>query len=220
MQIKEKSLGPDNPELAANHNNLGKILVQQGRLPEALVELHRALQILEKSAQPIRKISSWPTPPSGSRSGVKGTWTMRWARPGALALELETLGPDHDLVADAHANIANILFEQGKVEDALGELRRATAIHAKALGPENPRVAIDHSNLGSMLTAQNRTEEAAAEARQALAIQEKALGPDHPDTAITEGNIGELELKQRSYKQAVNTSATRSRSSRRGLPIR
>ena len=88
------------------------------------------------------------------------------------------MGPEHPDVATSRNNIANVLFEQGKYDQALAEYRRALAIGEKALGPDHPDVAKSHNNIGEILDAQGKHSEAVQHLSRALLILEaKARRP-------------------------------------------
>src|SRR5262249_53900983 len=49
LEIREKTLGPDHPDVAIGLNNLAELYRAQGRLPDAEALFKRALEISEKS---------------------------------------------------------------------------------------------------------------------------------------------------------------------------
>ncbi len=49
LEIREKALGPDHPDVANSLNNLASLYDEQGRYGEAEPLLKRALTILEKA---------------------------------------------------------------------------------------------------------------------------------------------------------------------------
>ena len=89
-------------------------------------------------------------------------------------------------------NLAQLLQDTNRLEEAEPLMRRALAIDEKSYGPEHPNVAIRLNNLAQLLQATNRLEEAEPLMRRALAIDEKSYGPEHPDVARDLNNLAQL----------------------------
>ena len=77
--------------------------------------------------------------------------------------------------AKNHYNLANVLAEQGLIDEAILHYRRATAL--------NPSLAQAHFNLGNVLRGKGQIDEAIAELREAVRAQ-----PDHADAHVNLGN--------------------------------
>ncbi len=71
-------------------------------------------------------------------------------------------------------NLGNVLWQQGKLEEAEASYRRALDLH--------PNLASAHNNLGTVLLERNKLDEAVASYRQALIIE--------PDYADALNNLG------------------------------
>jgi tetratricopeptide (TPR) repeat protein len=89
-------------------------------------------------------------------------------------------------------NLALLLKDTNRLEEAEPLMRRALAIDEKSYGPEHPKVAIDLNNLAALLQDTNRLAEAEPLMRRALAIDEKSYGPEHPKVAIRLNNLAQL----------------------------
>ncbi len=171
LAIREKSLGPDHPDVATSLNNLAELLKLKGRLLT------------------IRKLFI-NSPPHQTKHLVYVTAEPLLNR--ALDIREKALGPDHPDVATSLNNIAELytLIEDKKV-NALQLHERALAIREKALGPNHLDVATSLYNLARIIiydkdrTPLERIEKAINYYKGALGIQEKALGPDHPDVVIS-----------------------------------
>ena len=83
--------------------------------------------------------------------------------------------------ATALNELAQLLQDQGKLDEAAPLMRQALAIFKKVHGEEHPNVANTLHNLALLLRNQDPdSAEAARLGKQALAIAEKTLDPDHP----------------------------------------
>jgi hypothetical protein len=80
------------------------------------------------------------------------------------------LGPDHPDVAMTLNNLAVLLHEQGRSQEADAPSQKALAIFEKALGPSHPKVVLALSNRALLLRSLGREAEAEQlEARAASA---------------------------------------------------
>jgi Tfp pilus assembly protein PilF/2-polyprenyl-3-methyl-5-hydroxy-6-metoxy-1,4-benzoquinol methylase len=93
--------------------------------------------------------------------------------------------PDH---CEARINLGNVLYSQGKFDDAIIEYQRAIQI--------SPNHAVAHSNLGNLLAAVGKNDEAAAAFQAAIAL--------NPNLFIAFYGLGNLRLTQRLYDKAAN----------------
>ena len=178
LAIREKALGPDNPDVSDSLDNLAAFYEAQGRFADAESLYKRALAIREKALGPdnlavagtLSKLAAFYEA-QGRFADAKSLYKR------ALAIREKALGPDNPDVSDSLDNLAAFYEAQGRFADAKSLYKRALAIREKALGPENHAVAESLTNLAALYKAQNRYGEAELFYKRALAIREKALGP-------------------------------------------
>lgn len=84
-----------------------------------------------------------------------------------------------ETIAMTRGNLASLLAETGRIEDAIAEGTRAVATMEAALGREHPRVAARLINLAALYCRAHRWAEAEEPARRAHDIVVKCLGPEH-----------------------------------------
>ncbi len=113
---------------------------------------------------------------------------------GALP-DLERLfGPDHPLVASAHADVAADLVFLGDAAGVLTELETALAIAERAYGPDELEAATYRTALADALRNVGRYEDAVAMLRATREILVTHLGPDDALVAGSmESEAGALE---------------------------
>jgi CHAT domain-containing protein/tetratricopeptide (TPR) repeat protein len=193
LAIREHSLGPKHPEVAATLNNLAVLLDFTGRYGEAEPLARRALSIRERVLGPEH-----PDVATSLNDLAELLHQMdRYddAEPlyrRALSVRERALGPEHPDVATSLNALAVFLKDTGRYGEAEPLARRALAIRERALGPEHPNVAISLNDLAVILTNTGRYGEAESLYRRALAIDEHALGPDHHAVAGILGNLARL----------------------------
>jgi Tfp pilus assembly protein PilF len=129
------------------HNNLGAVLIEQGRFVEAIPHFTKALQIRPEDVKAHINLAV-----SLANLGDLQRAVDHYTK----ALELD---PHH---AGAHNNLGNALLLQGRVDEAEAEFSRALEI--------NGDYAEAHNNLGVVLARQGRFTEAIEHFRQALRV--------------------------------------------------
>lgn len=129
------------------HNNLGAVLIEQGRFVEAIPHFTKALQIRPEDVKAQINLAV-----SLANLGDLQRAVDHYTK----ALELD---PHH---AGAHNNLGNVLLLQGRVDEAEAEFSRALEI--------NGDYAEAHNNLGVVLAREGRFTEAIEHFNQALRV--------------------------------------------------
>jgi tetratricopeptide (TPR) repeat protein len=109
-----------------------------------------------------------------------------------LEEEEKRLGPDHPRVATALNNLAQLLHDTNRLNEAEPLMRRALEIDEASYGPQHPEVASMLNNLATLLHATNRLGEAEPLMRRALEIDEVSFGPQHPRVAVCLNILAQL----------------------------
>ena len=99
----------------------------------------------------------------------------------ALELLLAAVGPEHLAVAGLWNNLGMGLRKQGRLEEALGALRRAEEIDRTILGDASLRRGIRLLNLGNLYRKIGRPHEAIEACTLALGMTLELRGEDHPN---------------------------------------
>ncbi|HEX4567250.1 MAG TPA: tetratricopeptide repeat protein [Vicinamibacterales bacterium] len=139
-----------NPRLATAHADLGTVLLAQGNRGAALDHLRRAASLAPRDAKIVFNLGNALSVPSPAAAA------SQYAR----ALEI------NPSFADAHVNLGNLLFRQGRLAEALPHFARGAALQ--------PGSAVVLTDYGSALAAAGRYGEALVQIRAAL-----ALNPDY-----------------------------------------
>ena len=112
----------------------------------------------------------------------------------ALKVATAALGPDNSETAVSLTNLADLLREVGRFEEAEPLYREALAIYEAALGRRHAETAIAMNNLAALLMTTGRYQEAEPLMREVLDINREVLGPEHPENATTESNLAQVML--------------------------
>jgi tetratricopeptide (TPR) repeat protein len=203
LHIREKSLGPDHPDVANSLNNLAELYRKQGKFDKANPLFQRALKIREKTLGPDHP--SVANSLNNLAELYRNQGKYEKAEPlfrQALKINEQALGPEHPDVANSLNNLAVLFRDQGKFDKAEPLFQRALKIREKGLGPDHPSVANSLNNLAELYWDQGNYGKAEPLLHRALKIYEKALGPDHPTLAIKLNNLAKLNYLQRKYTKA------------------
>lgn len=181
IEITEKALGPDHPDLAISLNTLATLLRHMGHYEEALPLIKHAIEIGEKALGPDHpNLAVWLNNLANLHrdQGRYDEALPLFER--AMAITEKTLGPEHPNLAKWLNNLANLHRDQGHYDEALPLYQRAIEIGEEALGPDHPDLAIWLNNLAKLHHDQGSYDEALPLYKRSLAILEVKLPADHP----------------------------------------
>jgi tetratricopeptide (TPR) repeat protein len=193
LDIRQKTLGADHPDVASSHNNIGMVLRGQGEYNKALEAYQQCLEIRLKS------LGADHTDVASSYNNIGVVWNNKGEYDKALEfyqqcldIELKTLGAEHPSVATSYNNIGLVWKTKGEYDKALKFYQQCMDIELKTLGAEHPSVATPYNNIGLVWKTKGEYDKALEFYQQCLDIQLKSFGPEHLDVASTKSNIDEV----------------------------
>jgi tetratricopeptide (TPR) repeat protein len=173
-------------------------------------------QLLDEGAGRLETAFEGEPDTGAEVAGVLGSLYQRIgafdkARPlleGARGHLLARHGPDHAESVAASARLAQLLHEQGEVQEAEALARDAVASARTIFGPRTPELAERLGDLGSMLNANSKSEEAAALHREALAIHRSladsaAIAADLNALGLALDRLGEYDEALRIMEESL-----------------
>ena len=211
LAIRAASLPADDPAVAAARATLGMVHVHQGKLDTALDELAAALASLE-ATEPANSLLL-----ARVRSDYSNVlfWKGRSKESEPLERQVwETyaaaLGPGNLQTAIHQRNLAVVLDDLDRVDEAESAYRASQTVIEQLLGNDHPNTAASYLNLAVLLDMRRgKYEEAEELYRRALAIRRAKLGDNHAVTgqslqlyALFLLNRGRLEESERHYREA------------------
>jgi CHAT domain-containing protein len=203
LEIHERVLEPDHPDVAAPINGLAILYYYEGEYVKAESLHRRALSIRENALGPNHPDVATSLNGLANLYWYKGDYAK--AEPlhrRALSIRENALGPNHPSVAISLNNLALLYHSTGEYATAETLQRRALSIKDKALGPEHPSVAESLNNLGHLYREMGENAKAEPLQRRALSIWEKALGPEHPNVAESLNNLASLHRNIGNYSKS------------------
>ena len=114
----------------------------------------------------------------------------------------ELHGSEHPDTLTSMNNLASVLSDQGKYEQAEEMHQQELAISERVLGREHPGTLTSMNNLASVMSRQGKYEQAEEINQQKLALSERVLGREHPSTLTSMNNLASVLSNQGKYEQA------------------
>ncbi|MBX7221615.1 MAG: CHAT domain-containing protein [Blastocatellia bacterium] len=203
LELRERLVGPDHPEVAATLNLLAVLAQNQGDFAGAEMYYQRSLAIREK----VLGSKDYETGQSLNNLGIFYWEKTDYARAEplfqqALAIYEAALGADDVLVASVLNNLGLMYTNKGDFEKAEPILQRAVALWEKATGPAQGNTAFALNNLSELYQARKEFAQAEAALQWAVSIWEKTLGLNHPALAQGYVNLAKLYKTRKDYAKA------------------
>ncbi|HEX7958962.1 MAG TPA: CHAT domain-containing tetratricopeptide repeat protein [Terriglobales bacterium] len=203
LEIREKIIGPDHPDIAFTLTLEANIAYYKSELAKAEKLFERAIAMLETTIGPECPQVATRLNNLASVYQVKSELIKAEAlHKRALRIREQSLSPEHPDIAQSLNNLANVYSDLGDSQSAEPLYRRAIAINEKILGPDHINLSYPLQNLGQALIDRSEYEQAEPLLLRALAIREKNLGSDHPTVAVIVHNLAELYKDEGAYARA------------------
>ncbi len=193
LEIRQRHLGPEHPDVAESQAHLANLYLQLGRFDAAA-------PLYESSIQVRRKLDE----ADGLELAkcLNGLGIVRWNRGEyeaaeatyleALQLREQALGPRHPEVATSLDNLAIVYKDQARFAEAEPLYQRSLEIREEVFGPGHHRVAVSLNNLGVLYSDQRRFSDAEPLHERAIAIWEQAFSTEHHTVGVALVNLANV----------------------------
>lgn len=195
LELREKHLGPDHPDVALALTACADILLLGNDDKRSEPLLQRALAIYEKAFGPEHPDIVVPLTLQAGIEMARDHDAEADAliqRALAIAKKAERL----DLLIHVTNLLAIRATERGELAKALAYKLDILAMREKLLGPDHPDLMISYGQLGSTYSNMRDYENGERMFRRAVEIGEKSLGPNHPAVATNLSNLAFACTKQ------------------------
>jgi formylglycine-generating enzyme required for sulfatase activity/tetratricopeptide (TPR) repeat protein len=192
LEIDERSLGPDHPDVATDLYNLAFVIHMDSYRDDRVQPLYKlSLAIREKALGPDHPDVGTILIRLAEIHNLNAEWAQAVALyERALTIREKELGPEHLDVAAILVKLGQIHFWQNELIQAEPFYLRALAIYERAYGHEHVHPEFLHK-LGFLRRSQGRYAEAEAFHKRALVKSEMA-GANHPSVADSLGKLAAL----------------------------
>ncbi|HVH70288.1 MAG TPA: tetratricopeptide repeat protein, partial [Candidatus Dormibacteraeota bacterium] len=206
LELSEKALGQDNPEIAATLNFAGSICTAKGDYRRAETLYQQALTINEKAFGRSHLATAEVLDNLAINLSAQARYTdAENLAKEALAIREKTLGADHFLVAASLGTLAEIYLAKTDYQNAEVFAERAEEIAAKSYGPDDLAYSDFVSRLGRAHLRQGNYSRAEEVILQALHARETLAGKETLPVANSLTDLGALYLMKRDNVKCEQT---------------
>ncbi len=197
-ELRKKTLGEDNADVASTALSLGNSIRLREQYSRAEPFFRESLAIREKL------FGNTGSEVQNSLASLGECLYLENRDADAEPLLRQALALDGKAGADSVSRnyLALLLERKGSYPEALNLLREAVEIQRRVSGGDSPEFAISLHNLAGALIDAGDLIEAEATERQCLELRRKVLGNHHPDLAYSLNNLGFLLLEKGDWKEA------------------
>ncbi len=182
LEMRQRLLGPEHPEVAASLINLGELYYS------SFEEYDRARELFGQSLEIHRRQKSRGPELAAALQNLAAVFYRTGDTEAALshlreALEIQVLhfGEVHPAVAMTLSTVGSVYSRGGDVDQAREHLLRALDIRRQVYGDDHPLVARSLTNLGNLLHSLGEFEQADPLLREAVEIFRRYPDPDQID---------------------------------------
>ncbi|CAF0766880.1 unnamed protein product [Adineta steineri] len=205
LQIEQKTLPSNHPNLASSYNNIGSTYVNMREYSKALSYFEKALEIKQKTLPLNQPKLATSYNNIGSTYFDMGEYSKALSYfEKALEIKRKTLPSNHPDLATSYYCIGLVYNDIGEHWKALSSHEEALKIRQKTLPSNHPLLATSYTNLGNVYNNMGEYSKALSYYEQGLEIQEKTLPSSHPDLATSYNNIGIVYEKMKENSKALS----------------
>jgi len=202
VEIRQRILGPRNPDTLQSQNDLALAVLAESHYPEA----ERLSRETMETRRQVLGIEHHDTVDSMVQLARILGFESRYDEAEKLnreALEIaRRKWPQDRLTATALSLLADTLTHEQKYPEAEKAVREALETDRRTLGSDHPSVLRDMFNLASILLDEQRYADAEAMYKELIESARRVLGPQHPGTLAAMGNLATLLEKEKRFADA------------------
>lgn len=192
--------GPEHPYIAINRDNLGGMLLELGRVDEAIAQ-HEMAQDLHTRVSSPQSLAVSKIRHARARLAAGNLDHARQLADQALTSERQRDQPSHELLILALTASASINSALGLTEEAAAEFKEALALHERLGSARHPNAGAVLFGLGKLQLAQGQLDEARDDLERASEIWTETLPESHWRRAELHVALGEYWLRAGNNRQ-------------------
>ncbi|CAF2736515.1 unnamed protein product [Rotaria sp. Silwood2] len=205
LEIEEKTLPPNHPDLAISYGNIGLVYLKMGEYSKALFFYEKTLEIQQKTLP-----TNHPDLAT-SYNNIGMVYQNIGEHSKALTYLLKDIEMRQKILPQNHPSLATSYNNIGKVHRNMGEYPIAFSFYEKALEiqqqtlPSNhPDLAISYNNIGDVYGNMEEYTKALSFYEKALEIQKQTHPPNPPLLATSYNSIACLRYNMGEYSEALS----------------
>ena len=212
LDLREKLLKPDHPDLAASYYNIASAHHALGQYKKALEYIQKATMIYEE----VSGLNHSDLASSYNNFGIVyhslGHYekALEYAQK-AIRIQEKEFDLKHPDLAASYNTIAIAHQSLGQYEMAMVFYQKAISILEEVLDPRHPDLATSYYNISSLYENEGKYEKALEYAQKAITLREEVLDSKHPGLADSYGiyarifnNMGQHEKALEYFQKAIS----------------
>lgn len=203
LQIRNKILGPSDPDTVRSIHSLADIRNAQSNYPEAEKLSRQALDLRTRSLGADNR----DTLDSAQQLALILNNEGKFAEAEKLHRQVvdtaeREFGPKDSLTVRAKTHLAIDYAYEGKLAEAEKLFQEGLQRDSAILGPTHPDTLSEETNLGNIKLQQHKFSEAEALYKDALDKRKRVNGSEHPYTLLLMGNLALTLMQEKRYAEA------------------
>jgi tetratricopeptide (TPR) repeat protein len=205
VEIKKKTLAPNDPSLAMSYNNIGNVHQNMSDYPEALSSYEKALAIQQQSLSPNHPDLAKCYNNIGlihlkMRDYAKALVSIE----KALGIFQQSLSLNHPDIASSYNNIGLVYQHMRDYPKALSPSEKALTIQQQSLPSDHPNLAVSSNNIGIIYFNMGDYAKALDFIGKALAIiQQQTVPSNYMDLGESNRFMGAAYHRVGDYPKAI-----------------
>jgi tetratricopeptide (TPR) repeat protein len=196
LEIEQKTLPSNHPNLAISYNNIGNVYNNMGEYSKALSYYEKALEIYQKSLPPNHPNLAT----SYNNIGLVYDNMKEYSKALSyyekdLEISKKTLPPNHPSLATSYNNVGNVYNKMGEYSKAVSYCEKALEISQKTLPPNHPDLATSYNSIGDAYDNMGEYSKALSFHERAVDIGQRSLPANHPRLQIWKRNLEIIKKK-------------------------
>jgi serine/threonine protein kinase len=203
LRIEEVALPPNDPTVTYTLVQLASTLNYQGRHKESEALNRRALKLRQNAPHPDQAVVAESLRALGQDLSDMSRFSEAepYLRRG-LAIRENLYSGGHPLILNVKDTLANVLFHEGKYDEAIDMQREVLEARHRANGMHSQNGTVDLVNLGVFELMKGDAARAETTLREGLREARTVLGTDHPQTIITEMQLARALSVEKKFPEA------------------
>jgi tetratricopeptide (TPR) repeat protein len=150
LEIGDRTVGPDHPDLIILLNDLTRIYLRQSAYAAAEPLLLRLLEMKRSKGEDHPEVATVLASLATVRQGLgrHESAEQLWRR--VLDIRERTLAPNHFAIATALEHFGETCSARGKIREALAAFQRALTIRERTLGAEHPSLRASRERIADL----------------------------------------------------------------------
>lgn len=203
LEIRQRILGPRNPDTLQSESDLAVVMLAESHYPEAEKLFRETMETRRQVLGPDHHDTVDSMVQLARILGFESRYDeAEKLNREALEVARRKFEPQDKLTATALSLLADTLTREGKYPEAEKADREALETDRRVLGSDHPSVLRDMFNLGAILSEEQHYADAEEVYKEVIESARRVLGPQHPGTLVAMSSMAALLQEEKRFAEA------------------